>query len=92
MCIRDSLHTKSSRELASVFIDTAKNKNSSLLIETHSPDLVKQFLVELREGKIQLEDIAIYKVTRQNNETVIANVAIEDDFDVLENWEKGISI
>jgi predicted ATPase len=88
------LHTKSSRDLAAIFIDTVKEKNVNILLETHSPDLVKQFMQELKAGTINADDFVLYKVTRQNNETCIREVEIdaENDFDVYENWEKGISI
>ena len=88
------LHTKSSRQLASVMIDTAKAKQSSILLETHSPDLVKQLMQELKAGNIQPEDLVIYKVVREEKQTCIHEIEIdvENDFDVYENWESGISL
>ena len=88
------LHTKSSRELATIFIDTVKEKNVNILLETHSPDLVKQFMQELKSGTINSDEFILYKVTRENNETCIREIEIdaENDFDVYENWERGISI
>lgn len=88
------LHTKSSRHLATVFIDTITKKNCSVILETHSPDLIKQFLVELRGGKISPDDIIIYKVSRRAGQTSIKELEIdtENDFDVYDNWESGISI
>lgn len=88
------LHTKSSRELASVFIDTVKVKKSNVVLETHSPDLVKQFMRELKEGNLPPDQFVLYKVNRDGMETCIHEVEIdaENDFDVYENWEKGISI
>ncbi|MCG7948973.1 MAG: AAA family ATPase [Candidatus Thiodiazotropha taylori] len=88
------LHTKSSRELATVFIDTAKEKGSNIVLETHSPDLVKQFMRELKQGNLQAEDFVLYKVTRENGATCINQIEIDsgNDFDVYDNWETGISI
>jgi hypothetical protein len=88
------LHTKSSRQLASVMIDTVKTKKSNILLETHSPDLVKQLIQELKAGKIHPDDIVIYKVTRKDKQTCIHEIEIdvENDFDVYENWESGISL
>ncbi len=88
------LHTKSSRQLASVMIDTVKSKKSNILLETHSPDLVKQLMQELKAGKIEPDDIVIYKVTRTDKQTCIHEIEIdvENDFDVYENWESGISL
>jgi len=88
------LHYRSSRELATVFIDTAKEKKANVLLETHSPDLVKQFMRELRTGNIGADDFVLYKVTRDGKETCIHEIKIDanNDFDVYENWEQGISI
>lgn len=87
------LHTKSSRELASVFIETATSKNCNIVIETHSPELVKQFLQELRAGSLNPEDFIFYKVERNEKETNIRQIEIDadEDFDIYENWEKEIS-
>lgn len=88
------LHTKSSRDLASVFIDTAKEKAANILLETHSPDLVKQFMRELKTGNLNAEEFILYKVTRDDKQTCLHEVEIDadNDFDVYENWEKGISL
>ena len=88
------LHTKSSRELATVFIDTAREKDANIVLETHSPDLVKQFMRELREGNLKVEEFVLYKVTRDGKETCLHEVEIDadNDFDVYENWEQGISM
>lgn len=86
------LHTKSSRHLASVFIETIKTKKCNVLLETHSPDLVKQLMQELRNGTITTDQLVMYKVTRENKETCIHEIEVDDDFDVYENWENGISM
>lgn len=88
------LHTKSSKDLATVFIDTVKSKKSTIILETHSPDLVKQFMVELRNGNLSADDFILYKVFRDGSETHIREIEIDIDnnFDVYENWESGISI
>ena len=88
------LHTKSSRQLAGVFIETIKSKKSHILLETHSPDLVKQLMQELKAGNIKPEELILYKVTRKNKETCINEIEIdvENDCDVYDNWESGISL
>lgn len=87
------LHTKSSRQLAKVFIDTAREKSARVILETHSPDLVKQFMQEIKSGNLKLEDFSVYRVSRVDNQTCITEIEIDadNDFDVYENWEKGIS-
>ena len=70
-----------------------KEKKSNILLETHSPDLVKQFMQELKAGKLSPDDFLLYKVTREKGETCIHQVEIdsEKEFDVYENWERGVS-
>jgi predicted ATPase len=88
------LHTVAARKLANVFCRTAIDKKCRILIETHSPELFKEFLHELREGKIGENDFIAYKVLRDGQHSVVQKIEIDakNDFDVYENWEKGISI
>ncbi len=87
------LHTKSSRKLTSIFIDTYKKKNSHIVLETHSPELIKQLLIDLRDKKIDLSELVIYKVIRESQQTRLSKLNIDDyDYDIYENWEMGISI
>ncbi len=88
------LHSKSARDLAAVFIDTVNEKKVNILLETHSPELVKQFIQEQKAGSLAADDFILYKVTRENNETCLKQIEIDadNDFDVYDNWEKGISI
>jgi predicted ATPase len=86
------LHTVAAKGLAKIFIDTVKEKDARILIETHSPDLVHQLQRELRSRKIKVEDLAIYKVSRKNEQTNFKKIEIDDDdFDIYENWEDGIT-
>lgn len=86
------LHSAASRKLVHVFIDTIKRKNTNILIETHSPELVKEIQIELRKGNISIEDVVLYKVARVNGETEIEEIEMDKDlFDTYDKWEKGIS-
>ena len=42
------LHSLAVRPLAPVFIDAVKKKNLHVVVETHSPELFGQFIVEMR--------------------------------------------
>jgi predicted ATPase len=88
------LHTASARKLAGVFIDTAREKDARVVVETHSPELVKQVFAEIRSGRVPIQDVAVYKVVRNEGRSVVSPIAIEviqGDIDVIENWEAGIS-
>lgn len=87
------LHTVAARKLASVFSQTVKQKKCRIMLETHSPELVKEFVNEMRAGRLGPNDLAIYRVTREHKETKLKKIEIDadNDFDIYENWEKGVS-
>lgn len=87
------LHTIAARKLASVFSQTVKHKKCHIMLETHSPELVKEFVNEMRAGRLGPNDLAIYRVTRVLKETKLQKIEIDadNDFDIYENWEKGVS-
>ena len=89
------LHTVAARRLAGVFIETAQKKSCHVVVETHSPELVKQVFSEIRDGRITVDDVVVYKVRRQDGQTEVSPITIEvlnGDVDVYENWESGISM
>ena len=89
------LHTIAARRLARVFIQTFQKKGCHVVVETHSPELVKQVFCEIREGSLSVGDVVIYKVTREDFHTQVRPIAIEGtgcDIDVYDNWEQGISM
>lgn len=86
------LHTAASRNLASVFIETVKDKKCRILAETHSPELVKQCFQEVKKGNIRPEDLVVYKVQRTDGESRIEAIDVDEYGDVYENWEHGISV
>lgn len=87
------LHSLAARPLAKVFIETASSKNIHIVAETHSPELFKQFLCELRDGKLPLSDFVAYRVSRQGQKTVVTKIEIDPDgIDVYEQWEAGLSV
>jgi predicted ATPase len=87
------LHSLAVRPLAKVFIEAMREKNLKIVAETHSPELVGQFQRELRQGNLKLDEIAVYRVTRENGQTVVRPIQIDpDDFDIFERWERGLSV
>jgi predicted ATPase len=87
------LHSLAVRPLASVFIDAMRRKKLTILAETHSVELVGQFQRELRAKTIKLDELIVYRVHREAGHTMIKEIQIDsDDFDIYEQWEKGISV
>jgi predicted ATPase len=86
------LHSLSARKLSKVFIDTVKEKKCHIVIETHSPELIKQFIQDTQSGKLKKDELVIYRVTREDGKSRVKEIEIDENFDVYDNWEKGISI
>ena len=85
------LHQGAASKLGNVFIETAKQKNCHIIIETHSPELFKQIFSKLRNGDIAPEDFIAYKVQRVGSSSIIEPVEIveeDGDFDIYDPWEK----
>jgi hypothetical protein len=88
------LHPKAQGPLTEIFASTISEKNCQIIAETHSPELIRSALRLLRAGKLQLSDIAIYKIERKNCKSHATRVEIyktDDDFDVAIDWEKDFS-
>jgi len=87
------LHPAAAEKLASVFVDVSKQKNLRIVAETHSRELFMQLFKELREGKVALDDIAAYEVSREDGKSVFKRIEIEENdghFEVYNPWDKGI--
>jgi AAA domain, putative AbiEii toxin, Type IV TA system len=84
------LHPLAAERLASVFVDTVK-RGITVMAETHSPGLVKRLQDELRSKRIKPDDIAVYRVWRENGSTKLKLVEFEADGDVDELWERNFS-
>ena len=87
------LHQLAARPLAKVFIQTVKQKNAHVVIETHSPDMVLQVVRELRAGTIPLADVAIYRVSRSDGRTRVKEIPVDPEtFDIYNAWEHGLTL
>ena len=85
------LHALALRPLANVFAEIVRSKNVHVIAETHSRDLVSQFIREVSDGRIKPEDIAIYKVWRNGDHSVIKRMTFASDKEMYENWEQGLT-
>lgn len=73
------LHDNASKNLASVFVDFVKEKNSQIIIETHSRHLFHELLREVEAGRIDASEIVLYDVSRQNGSSRFRKISIEKD-------------
>ncbi len=84
------VHPLASKGLAKVFVDTAKQKEAKICIETHSPDLIKAFFQEVKNGRLNKEDLKVYSVRRRANKTELKAIDVDEYGDNYENWEKDL--
>ncbi len=93
------VHPLAQRPLARVFIEAAKQKNLHIVAETHSPDLLGEFITQIRNGNLMASDFAAYRVKRIDQQTKVEEIKIEAvtladgtfDVDVFYNWQTGFS-
>lgn len=85
------IHSMAVRQLASVFLDTIKEKNCHIITETHSRDLVSQFIRYVGDNQISKDNIAIYKVSRDIDHSVLERLTFTNDGEVYTDWDKGLT-
>lgn len=85
------VHPKAQGPLTEIFAQTINEKECQILAETHSPELIRSAFRLLRAKKLKLDQLAIYKIERQDKASRATKLDIYqngDDFDVGTNWEK----
>jgi hypothetical protein len=71
------LHENAARKLAYVFRETVDEKKAHVMIETHSKELVYEFLSEVKLGRLRLEDLAVYTVERVSGASSYRRIQME---------------
>lgn len=87
------LHENAAKRLANVFHQTSVEKECRIMLETHSKEIIYQFLQLIKEGKLLAEDLAIYTVKRVDGASKYRRVGIEWDgksLDVDDDWVKTV--
>jgi len=84
------LHPLAAGELTGILCETVQ-RGITVVVETHSPELIRSLQSQVRKGKVSTDSVAVFKTTRSNGATMISRVEIESDGDVYELWERGIS-
>ncbi len=88
------LHENAASKLAGVFQETALSKDVNVVLETHSKELVYQFLSLIREGQLPPDQLAIYMVERVKGASSYKRVGIEWDghhLEVDEPWVRALT-
>jgi predicted ATPase len=87
------LHENAAKRLANIFHETSNEKSCRVMLETHTKEIIHQFLELIKEGKLNTEDIAIYTVKRTSGASAYKRVGLEWDGEYLEvddPWVKTI--
>ena len=88
------LHENAAKKLAHIFHETSVEKSCRIMLETHSKEIIYQFMQLIKEGKLSPEDIAIYSVKRVDGKSAYNRVGITWDgeyLDVDDDWVKAIT-
>jgi hypothetical protein len=85
------LHPLASAGLARVFMDVVNKKRCSILVESHSEDLIRAVQIGISDGRFQKEHVAIYAVNRREGQSMLRAVDINDDGEIFDNWKVGFS-
>jgi predicted ATPase len=86
------LHPKSARYLTKIFVDTYKKKNAKILAETHSIEMLGQLQREIQDGNIKSTEVAAYLVKREDKQTILEHINIEEDGDVYNvDWRRELT-
>jgi AAA domain, putative AbiEii toxin, Type IV TA system/AAA ATPase domain len=85
------LHPLAAANLGRIFGSTVSRTNGTILIETHSPELVSSLQTEIKEGRLSAEDVKLYRVNRQEGASKFQHIEIDTHAEIYENWRKGFS-
>lgn len=78
------LHENAAKRLAKVFHETATLKQCRVVLETHSKELIYEFMQLIKAGHLSTEDIAIYSVQRRDGASRYKKVQLDWDGTHLE--------
>lgn len=86
------LHPVIQSKLPNVFIETARKKESTLLIETHSDEMVYCFLESIREGKLKQSEFNLISVRYERGCSRISIHEPDKYGEVYTNWQQGFCL
>jgi predicted ATPase len=83
------LHPLAQRPLAKVFVDAIRKRGVHIVAETHSPWLFGQFQREIREQRLQISELALFRVKRCDGKTNIEEIPIDGNGEIYHEWKNG---
>ena len=84
-----NIHPEFQKGIGSGIVESWLNGNSQILVETHSEQLILRVLREIREGKLNHNDLSVNYVSNENSETVVKNIRVDERGRFLDVWPQG---
>lgn len=76
------LHSKAQADIADLLIDTLEKEKKTIIVETHSENLLLRLRRRVAEGRIASEDIALYYVEQKNAVSTVHLMNINEYGDI----------
>ena len=77
------LHPRGQAELASLFVQSWKNRKNRFLIETHSDHVVDRVRISVRRGDLKPKDVSILYFEPKRNSVQIHNLSLDKHGNLL---------
>ena len=78
------LHPRGQAELASLFVQSWKNRKNRFLIETHSDHVVDRVRISVRRGDLKPQDVSILYFEPKRNSVQIHNLSLDKQGNLLD--------
>jgi predicted ATPase len=79
------LHPSAQSELADFFIGTARDRDLTLIIESHSEHLLRRLQRRIADESAKREEVALYFVTHDGRESHLDELQL-DEYGNIRNW------
>lgn len=83
------LHPAAHAPLGQLLVDTARLGRSTVLVETHSENLLLRVRRAVVKGDLRREDLGLYWVDRQGGESCVRELHIDED-GFVPDWPHGV--
>jgi hypothetical protein len=83
------IHPALQARLGKFFAESAKRKNNTFIVETHSEHLILRLQRLIRQGNLRPEDVSIICVSRGSNGSTTRQMRLDDKGEFLDDWPGG---
>ena len=77
------LHPKAQAELGEMFVDAAKERHNTFIIETHSENLLLRLQKLIRHGELSKDDVSVIYVNKDENGSHCIPLNIDEEGDII---------